>query len=254
MSAAVAGVIVTHDPTADLPLAIRSLAPQVSELILVANLPIELPALPDHARVIWNESPCGFASNANRGLAATNAPWIVVANPDTLPSPDAVASLLDFAKSRPRCAIAGPELRSPDGAWQSSRRRFPTVSGTIVRRTPLRKLLNPHERQRAHYLLDEQPTAPAAADWMLGAFLMLRRSAMKELGGFDGGYRLYGEDIDLCYRAMRAGWERWLVPQAIVAHRHAAASDRTFWSRRTIWHWRGILRFVRKHPERLRAL
>ena len=89
---------------------------------------------------------------------------------------------------------------------------------------------------------------------MLAAFLLLRRDMLVELGGFDPGFRLYGEDIDLCYRAAKAGWERWYVPEAVVTHAHAAVTDRRFLTRRTWWHWRGIGRFVRKHPERLRAL
>ena len=103
-------------------------------------------------------------------------------------------------------------------------------------------------------MLEDRPTEPARSDWMLGAFLLLRREMLDELGGFDPGFRLYGEDIDLCYRAQKAGWECWYVPAAIVTHDHAAITDRRFFTRRTIWHWRGILRFARKHPERLRAL
>jgi GT2 family glycosyltransferase len=89
---------------------------------------------------------------------------------------------------------------------------------------------------------------------MVGAFLLLRRQMLDELGGFDEHFRLYGEDIELCYRAAKAGWERWYVPQAVVLHRQAAVTDRRLLTRRTLWHWRGIARFVRKHPERLRAL
>ena len=88
---------------------------------------------------------------------------------------------------------------------------------------------------------------------MLGGFLMLRRSMLHELGGFDEGFRLYGEDIDLQYRAMLAGWERWYVPEAVVQHEHKAETDTHWLTRRTLWHWRGIARFVRKHPERLFA-
>jgi GT2 family glycosyltransferase len=88
---------------------------------------------------------------------------------------------------------------------------------------------------------------------MLGAFLLLRRDMLDELGGFDPGFRLYGEDIDLCYRAMRAGWERWYVPEAVAVHAYDRQTDRSFLTRRTLWHWRGIVRFVRKHPERLLA-
>jgi hypothetical protein len=138
----------------------------------------------------------------------------------------------------------------PDGTPQPSRRRFPTVGGTIVRRTPLRKVVP----QRRHLHLDEPPPAgPVRVDWMLGGFLLLRRAMLEELGGFDEGYRLYGEDIDLQYRAMRAGWERWYVPSAVVRHEHKAVTDRRFFTRRTLWHWAGIARFVRKHPERLLA-
>jgi GT2 family glycosyltransferase len=148
--------------------------------------------------------------------------------------------------------IAGPELRKPDGSWNPSRRRFPTVSGTVVRRTPLRRWLG--GSQRAHYGLDEQPAEPVQADWLLGAFLFLRREMLEQLGGFDEGYRLYGEDIDLAYRASKAGWQRWYVPAAKAVHAHQAVTDRRLLTRRTLWHWRGIARFVRKHPERLKAL
>jgi GT2 family glycosyltransferase len=128
------------------------------------------------------------------------------------------------------------------------------VTGTLVRGTPLRYLRRPVEHQTDHYLLDERPTDPVEADWMLGAFLLLRREMLDELGGFDEGFRLYGEDIELCYRAAKAGWERWYVPAAVVTHRYAAVIDRKLLTRRTLWHWRGIARFVWKHPERLRAL
>jgi len=129
-------------------------------------------------------------------------------------------------EARPRCGIAGPQLLYPGGEWQPSRRRFPTVLGTLVRRTPLRWLFDPKRAQRRHYLLDERPAEPMEADWMLGAFLLLRREMLEELGGFDEGFRLYGEDIDLCYRAALAGWERWYVPAAVVEHAYAAEIDR----------------------------
>jgi GT2 family glycosyltransferase len=249
----VSGVVVTHDPHADLEQCLAALAPQVEELVVVANLPIEL-ELPRNARLVENDQPRGFGANVNRGVAETTGEFVVIANPDTDPEPEAVRILCEFAAARPRCGIAGPELRYPDGRWQPSRRRFPTVRGTLVRRTPLRYVARPFERQRDHYQLDERPQEPVKADWMLAAFLLLRREMLEELGGFDERFRLYGEDIELCYRAAKAGWDRWYVPEAVVTHRYAAEIDRKLLTRRTIWHWRGIARFVRKHPERLRAL
>jgi GT2 family glycosyltransferase len=229
VSTDVAGVVVTHGPQAGLDRCLAALAPQVGELVVVANPPAPNVA----ARVLVNERALGFAANANKGIAETSAPLVVVANPDTEPR---------------------PQMLFPDGRWQPSRRRFPTVRGTIVRRTPLRAILRPQTRQRDHYMLEDRPTKPAPADWMLGAFLLLRREMLDELDGFDPGFRLYGEDIDLCYRAAKAGWERWYLPEAVVSHDHGAVTDRRFLTRRTLWHWGGIVRFVRKHPERLKAL
>ena len=103
-------------------------------------------------------------------------------------------------------------------------------------------------------MLDERPVEPVRADWMLGGLLLLRRSMLDELGGFDAGFRLYGEDIDLCYRAAKADWDRWYVPAAVVDHRFPDVTGHRFLTRRTIWHLRGVFRFVRKHPERLKAL
>jgi GT2 family glycosyltransferase len=249
----VAAVVVTHGPVPELGDCLASLAPQVGEIVVVANPPAPT-SLPEGVSLVANPRAMGFAANANRGFALTSAPFVLVANPDTKAAPDAAAILRDFAAGRPRCGIVGPRILNPDGTLQPSRRRFPTVSGTLVRRTPARWLLKPQERQISHYMLDQRPTEPVQADWLLGAFLMLRREIVDELGGFDPGFRLYGEDIDLCYRAARAGWERWYVPDAVVFHEHQAVTDRRFLTRRTLWHWRGILRFVRKHPEQLRKL
>jgi hypothetical protein len=200
---------------------------------------------------IENRSPLGYAANLNAGIARTSGEAVLAVNPDAVPEAGAVAVLRDFMRGRDRCGVAGPRMVFPDGSPQPSRRRFPTVSGTVVRRTPLRRVA----RQRTHYHLDEpQPEAPVQSDWMLGGFLLLRRAMVEELGGFDEGFRLYGEDIDLQYRAMQAGWERWYVPGAVVCHAHQAVTDRTLLTRRTLWHWAGIARFVRKHPERLRSL
>ena len=246
-----AAVVVTHGHAEKLEACLDSLRPQVDELVVVANLPGTTPPLPAGAQLVERDRPHGFAANANAGVARTSAPAVLVANPDTIAAPDAVALLAGFLEEHPRCGIVGPELRYPDGRWQPSRRRFPTVTGTLVRRTPLRLVFPPATRQRSHYLLDERPAEPVQADWMLGAFLLYRRAMLDELGGFDERFRLYGEDIDLCYRAAKAGWERWYVPAAKVVHDYPAVIDERLLTRRTLWHWRGMLRFVRKHPERL---
>jgi N-acetylglucosaminyl-diphospho-decaprenol L-rhamnosyltransferase len=252
-TARVSAVVVSHGHAAELAVSLPALAPQVGEIVLVANVAGSLPDETHGARIIENERPLSYAANLNRGIAATSGELVLVNNPDAVPEPGAVATLAAFMAEHPRCGIAGPQLLDPDGSWQPSRRRFPTVGGTLVRRTPLRLLFPPLERQRAHYRLDERPTEPMEADWLLGGSLLLRRAMLTELGGYDASFRMYGEEIDLCYRAAKAGWERWYVPGAIVRHRWDALTDRKLLTRRTLWHWRSVLRFVRKHPERLLA-
>jgi len=250
----VSAVVVSHGHADELTRSLPALVPRVDETLVIGNLPGSIREVPTGVRALENPRPLTFAENVNVGIASTTGEYVLVANPDAVAEPDAVAMLAAFADEHPRCGIAGPQMRWPDGTWQPSRRRFPTVRGTIVRRTPLRHLRSPYETQREHYALDEHSTEPVQADWMLGAFLLMRRTMLDEIGGWDAGYRHYCEDIDLCYRAAQAGWERWYVPDAVVTHAYAAVIDQRFLSRHTLWHARGMARFVRKHPERLLAL
>ena len=227
---------------------------QVDEVVVVANGPgSRPPSLPAAVRVVENDKPLGFSANVNKGIAATSGEYVVVSNPDAVPEPGSIAALAEFADMHPRCGIAGPKMLNPDGTLQASRRSFPTIGGTIVRRTPLRSLFPPLRWQKRHYLLDAPTDEPLQVDTMLGAFLLMRRRMLEEIGGWDSGYKLYVEDIDLSYRAMKAGWERWWVPSAVVRHEYAAVIDRRFLTRHTLWHARAMLRFLRKHPERLLA-
>jgi GT2 family glycosyltransferase len=250
----VSAVVVSHGHARELERSLPALAPQVDEVVVVANVPGSVGVVPEGVRVLENPRPLPLAANVNLGIAATAGEYVLSANPDALPGKGAVAALVAFADAHPRCGIAGPQMRWPDGAWQPSRRRFPTVRGTLVRRTPLRRLRPPYETQREHYGLDEEVSEPTPADWLLGAFLLMRRAMLDEIDGWDAGYRHYCEDIDLAYRAMQAGWERWYVPEAVVTHDYAAVIDKRFLSRHTLWHARGMARFVRKHPERLLEL
>jgi N-acetylglucosaminyl-diphospho-decaprenol L-rhamnosyltransferase len=250
-------VIVTGaEETAVMRRNVPALADQVDELVVVANGPgsVEDGEPPDAARVVRQPRMLGFSANINAGTAVTSGEYVVVSNPDVVPERDAVAALVEFADAHPRCGVAGPKMINPDGTLQASRRRFPTIAGTIVRRTPLRLLFPPLEWQRRHYLLDAPSGDPMQVDTMLGAFLLMRRTMLTELGGWDAGYQLYVDDIDLNYRAMKAGWERWWVPHAVVHHEYQAVIDKRFFTRRNWWHVKAMARFLRKHPERLFAV
>ena len=246
-------VVVSHGHAAQLEQSLPALAPQVDELVVIANLRGGVPGVPAGAQVLENERPRSFAANVNLGIARTSGEYVLVSNPDAYAEPGAVTELVRFADAHPRAGLVGPLVLWPDGTWQPSLRRFPTVLGTIWRRTPLRLLRDPYRHQVSHY--GTRPERPVQGDWLLGgACLLMRRSMLAELGGWDGGFRHYVEDIDLAYRAAQAGWERWLVPAAVARHDYAAVVDKRFLDRHTLWHVRGMLRFLRKHPERLLAL
>jgi N-acetylglucosaminyl-diphospho-decaprenol L-rhamnosyltransferase len=251
----VSAVVISHGHASELEQLLPALAPQVDELVVIANVPGSLPEdLPEGVLVVENDTPLSFAANANLGASRTEHELVLIANPDTVPTPGSVAILSEFVAGHPRVGAAGPKLLYSDGTWQASRRSFPTVGATLVRRTPIRLLFPPLRWQRRHYLLDERPDEPVPADTMLGAFILLRREMLDEIGGWDPGFRMYCEDIDLNYRAARAGWERWYVPSAVVRHEYAAVIDKKFLTKHTLWHARSMLRFLRKHPERLLAL
>ena len=233
---------------------LESLAPQVGELVLVEN-PGGSPSAPGKTRVLRNERTLGFGANINKGTAATEAPYVVASNADIEATPGSIAALLDVrggpsplrdrraADALPRRPLAAVAPQLPDGARaRSSAARRCAASST------------PRRARRSTTSSTSARPSPSQADWLLGAFLFLRREMLDELGGMDEGYHLYGDDIDLAYRARKTGWERWYVPDAVVVHHHQAVTDRRYFTRRTLWHWRSMLRFVRKHPESLRQL
>jgi N-acetylglucosaminyl-diphospho-decaprenol L-rhamnosyltransferase len=203
------------------------------------------------ARASASLEPASFARNQNALIGATSTRYVLVLNPDCLVRPGAVSRLVSFADAHPRAGVVGPRLLGLDGELQRSRRRFPTVAGTLVRRTPLRLLRRDLEQSQPEHYLSDNPDEPVECDWMLGACLLLRREMLDAIGGFDTGFPMYGEDIELQYRAMRAGWERWYVPDAIAEHEYQRVIDRKLLSRRSLWHLQGMVRFVRLHPEAL---
>jgi len=224
--------------------------------VVLENLPDGSAALAASlgARAGVNPHPRSFARNQNALIAATRSRYLLVLNPDVEVRTGCVARLVEHADGHPRCGIAGPRLLDSDGSVQRSRRAFPTVRGTLVRRTPLRLLLADVERSQPDHYLGELPSGPVRCDWMLGACLLIRREMLDEIGAFDERFPMYGEDIELQYRAMQAGWERWYVPDAVAAHAYQRVIDRSLLTRRTLWHLRGMARFVRVHPESLLRL
>ena len=188
-----------------------------------------------------------YAENQAVAFAAAPGDYLAIVNPDAIAQLECLPRLVRFMEEHPRCGLVAPTLRNLDGSYQEAARNFPEPIGSIIRRTPLRKVLPPSRFAHDHYL--GEPDEPRLIDWSLGAFLLIRRDAWDDVGGFDEAFApLYVEEIELQWRLWQRGWEIWQEPAAEVVHAHQAASDGTFFDKRTVWHLRNVGRFIRRHP------
>jgi GT2 family glycosyltransferase len=249
-------VVVTHESVEDIETALTSLrddGPNDSyEIIVVDNASIDgtadlVAARHPAARLIRSSERRGFAANCNRGVAVARGQRLVFFNPDARTRPGALDLLLDYLADHPDVGIVAPALVYPDGSPQPSARRFPRFTTTVIRRTPLRLLFPNSARERRHLMQDANLDAAIEVDWVLGAAFVMTKDTFDRLGGFDEGYRLYCEDIDLCWRTWDAGLQVVYLPQAVVEHGLSELTRRVFFTRATVWHFLGMARFLTHH-------
>jgi N-acetylglucosaminyl-diphospho-decaprenol L-rhamnosyltransferase len=192
----------------------------------------------------------GFAAANNLVLRRTSAPYVLALNPDTSVTAGALDHMLELMESNPEIGIAGCRLEREDGTFDhAARRSFPTPLGALGHFTGFGR------RAGAPVAL-AQYRAPAIdegpVDAVNGAFMLIRRQALDEVGLFDEGYWMYMEDLDLCYRFGQAGWTTWYEPSVTVVHTKGATSGRFRSSRLNYAFHYGMLRFYRKHYAAMR--
>lgn len=169
-------------------------------------------------RVIVNPTNLGYGAAINQGVAATNTPYVLVANADVECSPTTVAQLTEFLDQHPRVAVVGPRLVSPEGRLQLSWGRQPSLWHEFVQRWWWRLL-----EAYAQPWFARAAARLQRVDWVLGACFLVRREAFQAVQGMDDRYFLYFEEVDLCTRLRQAGWEIWYLPSAQAVH-HGRAS------------------------------
>ena len=169
-------------------------------------------------RVLMSGGNLGYGRGANLGLAATTSEWAVVANPDLVWGPGSLDVLLETGEAEDRAGSLGPALLNSDGTVYPSARAVPSLRQGIGHAVFGRFWpSNPWSREyrREH----EAPgTQRRPAGWLSGACLVLRRSALEAVGGFDESYFMFFEDLDLGERLRDAGWLNLYVPAARVTH------------------------------------
>ena len=155
----VSAVVVSHGHSDELDSSLPTLVQQVDEILVIANVPGSVGQVPDGVSVLENPHPCPLAANVNLGIASTSGEYVLNANPDAIAEPGAVAALVAFADSHPRCGIVGPLMRWPDGTWQPSRRRFPTVRGTVMRTVGKRRDRKSTRLNSSHHVVSRMPSS-----------------------------------------------------------------------------------------------
>lgn len=149
----------------------------------------------------------GFAARVNRAIRVEPADYVLLLNPDVEVLPGSIRSLVEFLERTPTAAAVSPMLIGPDGAPQTyPYRRFPSVAQPLLFWTILEPLARrvPFLRRR-YFEYDRRGAAPVLADQLPGASMLIRGSALREIGPLDPDYFLWCEDLDWCYRARQAG-------------------------------------------------
>lgn len=211
------GCIEPLAPLEDVHVVVVDNASSDGSLEAVADLPVERIALRRNG---------GFGHGCNAGWRAGQAPYVLFLNPDARIGAASLERLAGVLEVTPGAGAVAPRIAHADGTLDYSQRRFPRLRSTYARAFFLHRIfptaswVDELVREAAAY------AAPGSPDWVSGACILVRRSVLQELGGFDEGFFMYCEDIDLCRRLRDAGHELLYEPAAAVVHRGGASAPR----------------------------
>jgi N-acetylglucosaminyl-diphospho-decaprenol L-rhamnosyltransferase len=229
----IAVVLVTHDTRSEVLGALASLEAEPERPASVQLLVVDTGSSDGTAEAVREAAPevgilrlvnTGFARAANAGIRATSAEVVVLANADVRFSPGALGRLAKTLSEDPQLAAVGPRVVFPDGAVQASARRALTLA-TLIGHGLLGRLAPRNRWTSRYHARDLDPTLGRDVEWLSGCAVALRRSAVVDVGGFDPGYFLYVEDVDLGERLRAAGWRLRYEPRAVVEHRVGASTS-----------------------------
>lgn len=189
----------------------------------------------------------GAAMNAGVKLLGADCGHLLLSNPDVLLEPTAVSLLSAWLDSHPETGAVGPKILDPDGTVFPSARLVPSLRNGVGH--ALFAGIWPSNPWSKRYRADTQyGDTPRHAGWLSGACLLIRKRAFDDLEGFDEGYFMYFEDVDLGYRLSQAGWSNDYNPAAIATH-IGGESTRTESSRMLQIHHQSAYRFIsKKYP------
>ena len=205
-----------------------------------------------HVTLLVNDRNEGFSAANNRAIRAGSGTYVLALNPDTRVTEGALDRLLELMDSKVEVGICGCRLELEDGTLDhAAKRSFPTPLSALGHFTGL-------GRQKGAPAVLAAYRAPSVSagpvDAVNGAFMLIRRQALDEVGLFDEGYWMYMEDLDLCYRFAQAGWITWYEPSVTVAHAKHGSSGKQRSPRLNYAFHYGMYRFYRKHYAARRSI
>jgi len=188
--------------------------------------------------IVQNDGNVGLARASNQGIEATRAPFVLLLNNDTLVDGSALDALVDLMEARPDAGAVGGTLLNEDGSIQAEYNNFSTLGEEFLIATRLGEFLWPG------YPSHRQSHEARSVDWLSSACLLLRRSALDDVGLLDESYFIYGDEADLQFRLIARGWKVYYLPDAKTIHFGGCSMDR--WRRRKMV-YRGKMLFYRKN-------
>ncbi|USQ97696.1 glycosyltransferase [Caulobacter sp. RL271] len=230
--------------------------PLVEEFIIVDNGSSladaawlrELARREPRVRLLQGLGNIGFARAANLGAAAAKGESLVFLNPDAFLTPGAIAALADAGRDRPSPCIVGARVFNTDGTEQRGARRGEiTPVTTLLTLSKLSATLPPLRRFEIHREGEPPPPYPVDTPTISGACFYMSASDFHVLGGFDEGYFLHVEDVDLCWRARRQGGSVLFQPNARIVHVGSTSKENPLVIE---WHkGRGLVRYFLKRAD-----
>ncbi len=170
----------------------------------------------------------GFGGANNRGIEMARGEYILLLNPDTVLEEETLHVMYRFMEERPRAGVATSKILRPDGSLEpGARRGFPSPWSAFARVSGLSRLF-PNSRLLGAYNQNwRDPEETHRVEAISGCFMFFRAELLKELGGFDPDFFMYGEDLDLCRRVELAGWEIWYHPATSIVHLKGESTNRS---------------------------
>lgn len=192
-------------------------------------------------KLILNRSNLGYAKANNQALQEMKGTYAVLLNSDTQLTPRAIEVLVDFMDHNDKVGICGGQLLNADGSKQNSIANIPTLATELLNKSLLRRLFPSKYPGKEHTF-----KSPVEVDSVIGALMVVRKSAIDKVGLFDEDFFLFLEETDWCLKMKQNGWKVFHHPEAKVYHFQGQTAGRVH-VRARIEYWRSRYIFFKKH-------